>query len=82
VKREPKKGPNDLKTFFEFKDSNEEEKLKVGFTKLVMEKIRNNDYVSIPNVYQEFTFDSQYQTLILEKLVEQVKIFNNINAPV
>ena len=39
-KREPKEGESDLRIFLRYKDRSEEEKLKAGFQKLDMEKIK------------------------------------------
>ncbi|CAI2177558.1 2440_t:CDS:10 [Funneliformis geosporum] len=63
-------------------NSNEEEKLKNGFQKLDVEVIRNNNYVSIPNIYKKFTFETQQQLISLGELVEELTIRNSVNAPV
>ncbi|CAI2185201.1 15217_t:CDS:2 [Funneliformis geosporum] len=78
TKRKAKEGENDLDIFRKYKDGKEE---KLGFSKLDMETIRNNNYVSIPNVYRKFTFDSQYDMLPLKELVEETIEKNDINAP-
>ncbi|MEG7979290.1 MAG: hypothetical protein NY202_05385 [Mollicutes bacterium UO1] len=57
-----------------FRDSSEEEKLsQEGFSKLDWETIRKNNYISIPNVYKKFIFDSKYQIRALGELVTEVK---------
>jgi len=82
TRREKKEGTSDLEKFQLFKESSEEERLLHGFEKLEMEKIRKNDWISIPNVYQEFTFDSLHELITLGELLEEVVEKNNLNAPV
>ena len=79
TKRKAKEGESDLDIFQKYKDSKEE---KLGFSKLDMETVKNNNYISIPNVYREFTFDSQYDIFPLKELVEEITKKNDINAPV
>ena len=47
-----------------------------------MKVIRDNNYVSIPNVYKKFTFETQHRLISLGELVEELTIRNSINAPV
>ncbi|MCE8164139.1 MAG: N-6 DNA methylase [Candidatus Moeniiplasma glomeromycotorum] len=82
-KREKKEGQNDFDVFWNFKDSNEEEKIKNGFQKLEMSAVKSNDYISIPNVYKNYTFpNSPHELVSLGELVEEVDKRNDVNAPV
>ncbi|CAH1755778.1 15086_t:CDS:2 [Entrophospora sp. SA101] len=72
-----KEGTNDLDTFLSFRDSSEEEKLsQAGFSKLNLELVSQNNYISIPNVYKKFTFDSKYEIMALGELVAEVNLRN------
>ncbi|CAG8839630.1 9287_t:CDS:2, partial [Racocetra persica] len=73
-KREEKEGENDFDIFWKFKDRNEEEKLKVGFQKLEIEKIKVNHYISIPGLYKKFDFkESRHETIPLaERFKERI----------
>jgi len=81
-KREKKEGENDFDKFIKFKDNEEKIKLKNGFQKLEIEKIKNNKFISLPNVYQEFTFDNSYELVELGELLEEMIKRNSINAPI
>jgi len=82
IKREKKEGQNDFDVFFNFKDSDEKTKLKNGFKKLEMEKIKKNNWITIPNVYQEFIFNNSHELISLGDLIEEISEKNNINATV
>ncbi|RHZ37656.1 N-6 DNA methylase [endosymbiont GvMRE of Glomus versiforme] len=82
-KREPKEGESDLDIFLKYKDRSEEEKLKMGFQKLDIEKIRNNNYASVPSSYKVFEFEeSKHEMVSLGELIEKVKIPNEKNLPI
>lgn len=83
TKRQKKEGENDLDVFLSFNNSeNEDALLHVGFDKLDMEAIRKNDYISIPNPYKRFEFNSKFETIALGELVEEITTRNNENAVV
>jgi len=83
-KREPKEGKCDFDIFFRCKDKSEEEKLKAGFHKLDTEKIKNNNYASVPASHvKEFRFEgSKHEMVSLGKLIEKVRIPNKENFPI
>jgi len=82
-RRKKKEGENDLDIFFNFKDSDEEKKIKNGFKKIKINLIKNNDYISIFNVYRNYIFDNtKFKMISIGELVERTKIFNNENFPI
>lgn len=83
TKRQRKDGENDLDIFLSFNDTENENNLfEIGFNKLDVEAIKNNDYISIPNPYKKFEFNTSFKTVQLGELIEEVKLRNSINAPV
>lgn len=81
TKRQKKEGENDLDVFLSFNNSeNEDALLHIGFNKLDMEAIRKNDYISIPNPYKKFEFNSKFETIPLGNLVEEITTRNNKNS--
>lgn len=78
TKRQKKEGENDLDIFLSFNNSESEDTLlHIGFNKLEMETIKKNDYISIPNPYKKFEFNSKFETIALGELIEEVTIRNN-----
>jgi hypothetical protein len=65
-----------------FKDSEEKEKLKVGFEKLPKKEVASNDYILNPAGYKKFAWEAEGKFLSLAELVEKVAIRNHIKAPV
>jgi hypothetical protein len=48
-----------------------------------MSAVKNNHYISIPNVYKNYTFpNSPHELITLGELVEEVDKRNDVNAPV
>jgi len=83
TKRQKKEGENDLDLFLSFHDMEDESKLlNLGFNKLNMEEVKNNNYVSMPNQYKKFEFNSKFETLELKEFIEEIIVRNDINAPV
>lgn len=83
TKRQRKEGENDLDIFLSFNDTeNESNLLEIGFNKLDMEAIKNNNYISIPSPYKKFEFNSSFKTLQLGELVDEITTRNTINAEV
>lgn len=81
AKKQRKDGVNDLDMFLSFKGTESEEKLlEIGFNKLDMEMVEKNDYVSIPNPYKRFQFNSKFETIALGELTEEIITRNNENA--
>ncbi len=70
TKREKKEGVNDLDLFLSFySNDNELDLKKSGFEKLDMGAIKDNKYISIPNPYKVFSFNTNYKIIALEDLV-------------
>ncbi|MCC8369711.1 MAG: restriction endonuclease subunit S [Rickettsia endosymbiont of Oxypoda opaca] len=83
TKRQKKEEENDLDRFLSFYDVEDENTLlHLGFYKLNLEEIRNNNYISIPNPYRKFEFNSEFKTIELKELIEEVIVHNNIKASV
>nr|WP_253308331.1 N-6 DNA methylase [Rickettsia endosymbiont of Ceutorhynchus assimilis] len=83
TKRQKKEGENDLDIFLSFHDMEDESKLlDLGFNKLNMEEVKNNNYVSMPNQYKKFEFNSKFETVELKEFIEEIIVRNHINAPV
>jgi len=83
TKRQKKDGENDLDLFLSFYDTDDENNLlNLGFNKLSMEEIRNNNYISIPNPYKKFEFNSKFETVELKEFIEEIIVCNDIEAPV
>jgi type I restriction enzyme M protein len=78
TKRQQKEGENDLDIFLSFNDvENEDSLLHVGFNKLIMKEVKENDYISIPNPYRKFKLDSEFENIQLKYLIEEMKTRNN-----
>lgn len=83
TKRQKKAGENDLDRFLSFNDvENENNLLHIGFNKLDLEEVKNNDYISIPNPYKKFEFHSKFENTALGPLIEECELRNNQNANV
>ena len=83
TKRQKKEGKNDLDLFLSFNDvENENNLLHIGFNKLNLEEVKNNDYISIPNPYRKFEFNSKFENIALGQLIEECELRNNQNANV
>ncbi len=77
VKRRKKEGDNDLDIFLSYNNSEEGDKLrKVGFEKLDMEQIKDNDYISILSLYRTRETDSKFMLMSLGDLLEGCKELN------
>ena len=61
---------------------NENNLLCIGFVKLSLEEIRNNDYISIPNPYRKFEFNSKFKNIGIGQLIEESELRNDRNAKV
>ena len=82
-KRERKEGDNDLDVFLSFNGTeNENTLLEVGFNKIDMEKIKTNNFISIPNPYKKFNFNSNIDIVVLSDLVQESNEKNTINLEV
>lgn len=83
TKRQKKEGENDLDLFLSFNDVEEKDNLlPIGFNKLDIEEIKNNDYISIANPYKKFEFNSKFENILLGHLIEECKLRNDKNAKV
>ncbi len=83
TKRKKKEGDDDLDVFLAFNDVDDENNLlNIGFNKLNMDEVKNNNYVSIPNPYKKFEFNRNFQNIQLGELIEECKLKNNRNARV
>jgi type I restriction enzyme M protein len=81
TKRQKKEGENDLDIFLSFNNSESEDTLlHIGFNKLDMEAIKKNNYISIPNPYKKFEFNSKFETIALAELIGEITTRNNENA--
>lgn len=80
-KRRKKEGENDLNLFLSFNDAEHESSLlHIGFSKLNLEEVKNNDYISIPNPYRKFEFNGKFENIVLGQLIEECKLRNDQNA--
>lgn len=83
TKRQKKEGNNDLDVFMSFNGiENENSLLHIGFNKLDLEEIKTNDYISIPNPYKKFEFNSKFKSISLSQLIEECKLKNYQNVNV
>lgn len=83
TKRQKKEGENDLELFLSFNDvENENNLLHIGFNKLNLKEVKNNDYISIPNPYRKFEFNSNFKNVPLGQLIEKCELKNRQNANV
>lgn len=82
-KKQKKDYDSDLDIFLSFNGTENEGKLlEIGFNKLDMESVKNNDYISVPNAYKTFQFSGKYKFVKLENFLIKVSNRNTINAPV
>ena len=73
-KRRKKEGNNDLDMFLSYNNTEDEKKLlKIGFNKLEMEKVENNDYISILQPYRESETTSKHEVISLETLLVECR---------
>lgn len=73
TKRMKKEGKNDLDTFLLYHNTNNEETMKVGFTKLDIDKIKKNDYISVINAYINYEFNTDNKIDKLGNYIEECK---------
>ena len=77
TKRRKKEGENDLDLFLSFYDVEDEDNLlHRGFNRLNLEEIKNNDYISIPNPYIKFQFNSEFKNINIGQLIEELTLKN------
>lgn len=77
TKREKMIGNNDLDIFLGFNNSeNENNLLHLGFNKLNLETIKNNNFISIPNAYKIFNYNSNSKIIELGLYIEELRIKN------
>lgn len=83
TKRQKIEGENDLDVFLSYNNREDEDALlRIGFNKLDIETIKKNDYVSIPNPYKKFLFNSKFETVSLGELTEEITTRNKENVEV
>ncbi|QED25550.1 N-6 DNA methylase [Spiroplasma citri] len=68
-------GNNDLDIFLAYNNSYEENNLMhLGFNKLIMDELKKNDFISIPNQYIEFSYNTSTNIIECKNMVVRKKL--------